>query len=155
MTINTNKTKMLVFNKGGRLKNINIKYNNSSIECVQTYTYLGVGFNASGSFTTSKHEIHKKGNKALSKIRKTFLDDAPKVTTLLHIFNHTIRLILLYSSEILGYFSSNKYINNLDRLIKKEIRVITKLPNSEQSYKGKVKTHNYINRQNQSTTGKL
>jgi hypothetical protein len=36
-----------------------------------------------------------------------------------------------------------------------EIRVITKLPNSEQSYKRKVKTHNYINRQNQSTTGKL
>ena len=35
------------------------------------------------------------------------------------------------------------------------IRVITKLPNSEQSLKGKVKTHNYINRQNQSTTGKL
>jgi hypothetical protein len=27
------------------------------------------------------------------------------------------------------------------------IRVITKLPNSEQSYKGKVKTHTYINRQ--------
>ena len=37
----------------------------------------------------------------------------------------------------------------------KRIRVITKLPNSEQSYKGKVKTHKYINRQNQSTTGKL
>ena len=37
----------------------------------------------------------------------------------------------------------------------KEIRIITKLPNSEQSYKGKVKTHNYINRQNQSTTEKL
>jgi hypothetical protein len=27
------------------------------------------------------------------------------------------------------------------------IRVITQLPNSEQSYKGKVKTHKYINRQ--------
>ena len=36
-----------------------------------------------------------------------------------------------------------------------QIREITKLPNSEQSYKGKVKTHKYINRQNQSTTGKL
>jgi hypothetical protein len=33
-----------------------------------------------------------------------------------------------------------------------DIRVRTKLPNSEHSYKGKVKTHNYINRQNQSTT---
>jgi hypothetical protein len=40
-------------------------------------------------------------------------------------------------------------------LLVEEIRVITKLPNSEQSYKGKVKTHKYINRQNQSTTGKL
>jgi hypothetical protein len=38
---------------------------------------------------------------------------------------------------------------------KKSIKVITKLPNSEQSYIGKVKTHNYIHRQNQSTTGKL
>jgi len=36
-----------------------------------------------------------------------------------------------------------------------QIRVITKLPNSEHSYKGKVKTHKYIDRQNQSTTGKL
>ena len=36
-----------------------------------------------------------------------------------------------------------------------KIRAITKLPNSEQSSKGNVKTHKYINRQNQSTTGKL
>jgi hypothetical protein len=56
-------------------------------------------------------------------------------------------------------------IENIDGAIKMEItgniryarqiRVITKLPNSEQSYKGKVKTHNYLNRQDQSTTGKL
>jgi hypothetical protein len=39
--------------------------------------------------------------------------------------------------------------------VRMSIRVITKLPKSEQSYKGKVKTHNQINRQNQSTTGKL
>jgi len=40
-------------------------------------------------------------------------------------------------------------------VVKSKIRVITKLPNFEQSYKGKFKTHKYINRQNQSTTGKL
>ena len=45
-------------------------------------------------------------------------------------------------------------VNELSLFIN-TIKVITKLPNSEQSYKGKVKTHNYINRQNQSTTGKL
>jgi len=37
----------------------------------------------------------------------------------------------------------------------REIRVITKLPNTEQSSKGKGKTHKSTNRQNQSTTGKL
>jgi hypothetical protein len=44
-------------------------------------------------------------------------------------------------------------INYFDSGISKSTRVITKLPNSEQSYKGKVKTHKNINRQNQSTTG--
>jgi hypothetical protein len=49
------------------------------------------------------------------------------------------------------------YLNTEEHGQKKKykIRVITKLPNSEQCYKGKVKTHKYINRQNQSTTGKL
>ncbi len=41
-------------------------------------------------------------------------------------------------------------VTNISNVL--SIRVITKLPNSEQSYKRKVKTHKYINRQNQSTT---
>jgi hypothetical protein len=47
-----------------------------------------------------------------------------------------------------------QYKNNYTEVKEEwEIKVITKLPNSEQSYKGKVQTHNYINRQNQPTTG--
>ena len=46
---------------------------------------------------------------------------------------------------------SNRMLVSVKEEISK-IKVITKLPNSEQSYKGKVKTHNHINRQNQSTT---
>ena len=62
---------------------------------------------------------------------------------------------------LVGYMMINATFNNISviswrsALLVEEIRVITKLPNSEQSYKWKVKTHNYINRQNQSTTGKL
>ena len=55
---------------------------------------------------------------------------------------------MLFWGEICGFYLSENHV-------KLEIKVITKLPNSEQSYKGKVQTHNYINRQNQSTTGKL
>jgi hypothetical protein len=51
----------------------------------------------------------------------------------------------------------NNKITELRAILQREsqIREITKLPNSEQSYKGKVKTHKYANRQNQSTTEKL
>ena len=41
------------------------------------------------------------------------------------------------------------------KCVSRLIRVITKLPNSEQTYKGKVKTHMYINRQNQSSDKKI
>jgi hypothetical protein len=44
---------------------------------------------------------------------------------------------------------------NLCLCIEYQISVITKLPNTEQSSKGKDKTHKSTNRQNQSTTGKL
>jgi hypothetical protein len=52
-------------------------------------------------------------------------------------------------------YSTNNMVLQTLFTSNQKIRVITKLPNSEQSYKGKVKTHKYINRQNQSTTGKL
>jgi hypothetical protein len=55
--------------------------------------------------------------------------------------DNKLRTYRLFKDNI----SSEKYL----------LILITKLPNSEQSYKGKVKTHKYINRQNQSTTGKL
>ena len=61
-------------------------------------------------------------------------------------FKSYTKLLGLNDEDFIG-----KYIDKCLGLI----RVITKLPNSEQSYKGKVKTHKYINRQNQSTTGKL
>jgi hypothetical protein len=44
---------------------------------------------------------------------------------------------------------TNNDLQNITQKTKdRAIKVITKLPNSEQSYKGKVKTHKYINRQN-------
>ena len=57
--------------------------------------------------------------------------------------------------KALGFYRQLYSQSALPDELREGIRVITKLPNSEQSYKGKVKTHNYINRQNQSTTGKL
>jgi hypothetical protein len=58
----------------------------------------------------------------------------------------------MQNEQLLLYPSRDRHTIFRNRV--EQIRVITKLPNSEQSNKGKVKTHKYINRQNQSTTGK-
>lgn len=58
--------------------------------------------------------------KALFKLRKTFTQEIPKPNTLIHIYNHTIRPILLYGSEIWGYIPVKKQ-KNIDNFISKEI----------------------------------
>ena len=55
------------------------------------------------------------------KLRKSFNNVIPNAKTLLHIFNHTIKPIILYGSEIWGHFSPNKFVNNLGKYISKEI----------------------------------
>ena len=92
----------MVFTKSGRLKNLDVKYLNERIENVQQYTYLGVTFSSSGSFGISKKQIFNKGTKALFKLRKSFNSETPGVETLAHIFNHTVRPVVLYGSEIWG-----------------------------------------------------
>jgi hypothetical protein len=62
------------------------------------------------------------------------------------------RIICVLCVYICHYIIPFYYLDIVFRHTETEnttIKVITKLPNSEQSYKGKVKTHNYINRQNQ------
>ena len=44
MTLNLTKTKVMVFTKSGRSKNLDIKYMNDQIENVNQYTYLGITF---------------------------------------------------------------------------------------------------------------
>jgi hypothetical protein len=59
------KTKVLVFNKAGRIKNIEIKFKEQNIACVQQYTFLGVVFAASGSSSAAKKQLYNKGVKAM------------------------------------------------------------------------------------------
>ena len=51
LKVNVNKTKVMVFRKGGMLpKNLHFYYNNEGIEIVKQFSYLGVVFTPGGSF---------------------------------------------------------------------------------------------------------
>ena len=100
LDININKTKTIVFNKSGKLLNYNFNFNGKSIENVHTYKYLCVLFSASGTFSHAKLDLYNRGLKAFFKLKNIFGDLSSNVHTCLHIFDHTIKPILLYGCEV-------------------------------------------------------
>ena len=54
LTLNPSKTKVIIFNKSGRLLNTTpFYYNQNVIEVRNRYCYLGIEFSASGVFTSA------------------------------------------------------------------------------------------------------
>ena len=122
MSINTRKTKILLFSKNSRLKGPEIKYNNTIIENVKQYTYLGMVFSSSGCVNLARKEIYNKGMKALFKLKQLFTPDMPGIKTVLHVFNHTVRPVLLYGSEMF-FFSPSKFAENHEDFLSNQISI--------------------------------
>jgi hypothetical protein len=112
MKININKTKVINFNKSGRLITRNFNINNQSIECAKAYKYLGIMLTASGKFQEAQKVLFNKAMKASYKLYKEVNSLSPNVNTELHLFDHTICPILLYGCENWGTLSAYKISNN-------------------------------------------
>lgn len=117
--INLKKSKSLIFNSSGRLEKHIFKLNNTPIERGKTYKYLGINFSISGSFSDAKQDLYNRGLKALFKMNKCFEGRKPKLKTLFHVFDHTVKPILLYGADIWGAFASKKLNTGGDTFISK------------------------------------
>ena len=100
LDINIDKTKSIVFNKNGKLLPYTFRINGNYIENVKTYKYLGVVFAAPGTFSHAKIDLYNRGHKAFFKLMSIFGELSPSIDTSLHIFDHTIKPILLHGCEI-------------------------------------------------------
>jgi hypothetical protein len=71
------------------------------IENVKQYTctYLGMFFSSSGCVNLARKEISNKGMKVLFKLKQLFTPDMPGIKTVLHVFNDTVRPVLLYGQS--------------------------------------------------------
>ena len=107
LDLNVSKTKILIFNKAGKLIKDTLYYSDECLECVQHYRYLGVYFSASGMFNYGQNDIFNKARKATFKVTKLITSAEPSVRTSLHLYDHLIKPILLYGSEIWGVFKTN------------------------------------------------
>ena len=59
-------------------------------------------FCISGSFSLASSELYKKGLKAFNKFKGIFGGTCPNKKVVLHVFDHTIKPILTYVSDIWG-----------------------------------------------------
>ena len=86
LTVTIQKTKIMVFNIAGRLSNVQFKLNNTVLECVHRYKYLGLTFCSSGSFMYAQEELYNKASKAYFKLSKDLLSLNPGLHTSMHVF---------------------------------------------------------------------
>ena len=59
-----------------------------------------------GSFTQALLDLTRRGQKAFIKLKNIF-NNYPNF---MHIFDHTVKPVLLYASEIVGLFNKNKNV---------------------------------------------
>lgn len=115
LTINAEKTKVVIFNKNGKQLKGNFFVSNENIELTNKYTYLGVTLSNNGCFNNAIQDLCKKASKAMFKLKHTIyhLNLAPKLS--LHLYNTLVRPICTFSSEIWGAFdkSQDKMFNIL------------------------------------------
>lgn len=107
LTVNLKKTKIVVFCKNSSKSVQTFLYKNHVIERETTYKYLGIVFSSSGTFTNCLHDLYKRALKAYFKLFKSFGNIKPSVHTLIHLFDHTIKPILLYACEIWGTINTD------------------------------------------------
>jgi hypothetical protein len=105
LKVNTAKTKVMIFKKGGRLQeNLNFYFNDSIVEIVNKFSYLGIVLTTGGSFMEAQDTLAGQALKAIYKMDKylyKFTDISVKHKV--ELFDKLILPILNYGSEIWGF----------------------------------------------------
>lgn len=105
--ININKTKVIIFKPQRCLSSELFTIGTQEIENVDEYKYLGVTFDSQGTFKPAQTSLYQKGLKAYFSMTKMLSSERTGAKTILHLFDHTVKPILLYASEIWGTLDPN------------------------------------------------
>lgn len=130
LTINTNKTKVIIFSHSKAKSNLHFYLNDTELEIVNDFTYLGVKFSKSGSFKSAKEHIAEQGNKALFSLLRKIRDLNLPYDVQIDLFEKTIKPVLLYGCEVWG--SGNCDI--IERVNLKFLKTIFQLKKSTPSF---------------------
>ena len=105
LTVNTQKTKIVIFRKRGTInRQTRFLYGGLEIDIVNKFTYLGIVLTVGGAFSESHTALAGQSLKsifALNKYIRKFVNLKPR--HVLDLFDKLIKPILNYSSEVWGF----------------------------------------------------
>ena len=105
ISVNTDKTKIMVFKKGGQLSNHeHWTYNVSEINIVNNFTYVGVTFTSKLSYNTMASQQAVKAKRAFVSIMNSLYKFGQLPQNIyFKLFDMKVMPVLLYGSELWGY----------------------------------------------------
>ena len=99
LTVNTDKTKVVIFNRGGyKISKFAFLLNDNCIEIVQSYCYLGIMFSSTGSFSKACDALYDKALKAFYKLKR--IQPQNNVRQALKLFDTLILPIVSYACVV-------------------------------------------------------
>ena len=120
LTINTNKSKTMVFNQTGKFFKTYFTVDGKQIEPVQTFCYLGFDLKSSGAVTHAMNILNDKAKKALQPLLCTIARFNLPVINSLKLFHTFISPIILYNVENWATLGDRKLRNFTDTSIFEE-----------------------------------
>ena len=110
LTVNIQKTKIVVFRKRGQIREgESWTYNDEHIEVVNDFNYLGIVFNYTGTFVLNQETLAGKGLKALNVLVANTRKYDFNIKTLCQLFDSFVGSILSYGCEVWGFTKSKNW----------------------------------------------
>lgn len=132
LTINTDKSKVMVFRHGGFLaRNEKWSVDGHELEVVNKYVYLGFTFTTTMSLRESANQLATKGKNALFKVLRAYsnLENMSR-QTFFKLFDTMIQPILLYASEVWSLLVTDDPTEKVHLFAcKRYLNVATRTPN--------------------------
>ena len=128
LTVNTQKTKVMIFSRGKVRKYQNFMFGDSILDVTYEYVYLGVNFNYNTSFIKAIERHISRAKRAMFAIVTKSRRLSLPLEILFELFDRVVLPVVLYASEIYGH--SDSCIKKLEifqrSLYKKALKVMAK-----------------------------
>ena len=120
LKINTDKSKIMIFDKAFPSEDVHIYYSDIELEVVDNFKYLGIMFYKNGSWNRTQKCLAEYGSFALYNLYKLFQDMHLNVNEKFKLFDCLVSSVLGYAGEVWGFHGAP----DIERLHKQFCRSI-------------------------------